>query len=109
MLMSVTLPRSPAAHPLLMLSVPVKVALAEFLVKVTTCPSRAVKVRDVLSAVTVTARPIVVSRLKQFEASTCSARGGVIAICAPHRAHDTEGIKTNTDTHDAPTHDAPEI
>src|ERR1700732_3173250 len=99
MLMPVTLPLQPAAHPLLMLYVPVKVALAEFSVKVTTCPSRAVKVREVLSAVTVPAKPIGVSRLKQFEPSACRARGSVIAICAPHRAHDTEGTNTNTNTY----------
>ena len=100
--MPVTLPRSLAAHPTFLLSVPVNVALAEFLVKVTTCPSRAVKVREVLPAVRVLAKPIGVSRLKQFEPSACSARGGVIAICAPHSAHDTEGTNTNTNTHDAP-------
>jgi hypothetical protein len=40
--------------------------------------------------------------LKQLGPSACSARGGVIAICAPHRAHDTEGNNTNTNTDEAP-------
>ena len=58
MLMAVTLPWSPAAHPPMMLYVPVKVASVKFPVKVTTCPSRAVKVREVLSAIRVPAKPI---------------------------------------------------
>src|SRR3984893_15084837 len=102
MLMPVTRPRSPAAHPQLMLSVPVKVALVELSVKVTTCPSMAGKLMEVWSAVTVPAKPIVVSRSKQFGAPTCRAQGGVIAICAPPKALDTEGTNTNTNTHDAP-------
>ena len=52
MLMPVTLPRSPAAHPPLFLSVPMKVALVEYSLKVTTCPSRTVKVSQVSLAVT---------------------------------------------------------
>jgi hypothetical protein len=42
------------------MSVPVKVALVEYSLKVTTCPSRAVKVTEVSSAVTVVAMPIAV-------------------------------------------------
>jgi hypothetical protein len=98
--MPVTRPRPPAAHPPLMLYVPVKVALVEFLVGGATCPSRAATVREILSAVRAPVKPRVASRLKQFEPSICRAQGGGIAICAPHEAHyDTN--KTNTKTHDA--------
>src|SRR6202041_114996 len=97
----VTLRRSPAAPPSLFLSVRVKVALVEYSLKLTTCPSRAVKATEVSPAVTVVAMPIAVGRLKQFGVPTCRAQGGVIAICAPHGAHDTDN-NTNTKTHDAP-------
>jgi hypothetical protein len=52
--------------------VPVKEVLVKFPVRVTTCPSKAVEVREVLSAVTVPVKAMVVNRLKQFEPSICS-------------------------------------
>jgi hypothetical protein len=98
----VTVPRSPAVHPPLVMSVPVKVALVKYSLEVTPSPSTAVKAKEVSSAITVVATPIAVGRWKQSGAPTCRAQGGVIAICAPHRAHDTEGTNPNTNTHDAP-------
>ena len=57
----------------MILYVPLKVKSAKFPVKVTTCPSMAAEVRDVLSAVTVPVKTKVVNWSKQLEPSTWSA------------------------------------
>jgi hypothetical protein len=58
----------------LILNVPLKVVeSAKFPVKLTTCPSMAAEVRDVLPAVAVPVKAIVVNRSKQLEPSTWSA------------------------------------
>jgi hypothetical protein len=64
--------------------------------------ARAVKVTEVSSAVTVVAMPVAAGRLRQFGAPTRRAQDGVIAICAPHRAHYTERGNSNTNNDDPP-------
>src|SRR6266851_4858436 len=73
MLTPVRLPCSPAAHPPLILYVPLKVVSAKFPMKVMTCPSMTAEVRVVLFPVTVVVKPMVVDRSKQSEPSTWNA------------------------------------